>query len=226
MFRSETSKVVRKATHTSALHRGHEPVTLEIRHISMPPESNDREFSSLDLFDCFHGHKDIPSRDGQPQQQSPTVTRDTLQSSWLCHAQPSPSLELSLTGVEIMTQYFFDQIVMLDTWLADLPQLYARSFNGGTIKHAIHAASLLLLGNQSGHRSATNAAHRSYGRCLKLLNTSLGDVSKRLEDETLSAVLVLHLISVSLHQSRHTTEPANRACRIYQGAAIRHQLCI
>ncbi|OQU98813.1 hypothetical protein CLAIMM_04541 [Cladophialophora immunda] len=96
----------------------------------------------------------------------------------------SISSELKLSKTEIMTQYFFEQLVMSGTWLSLLPQLYIRSCENSALRHSIRAASLLLLGNQAGDHGAIGSARKFYGRCLNLLNVALDDDAQKLKDET------------------------------------------
>lgn len=108
---------------------------------------------------------------------------------------PSPP-SLLLKTTDLMAEYFFQQVVMPKTWLAGLPQLYSHSHDESALRHAIHAASMFLMTNQTSDYSAAQAAHSSYSRCLRRLNSALGIASEKSKDQTICTVLVLHLMNV------------------------------
>lgn len=205
MFRDETLKVMAKAEQPS-LKQPTFAQQLDMSIFGVTPNSdvndsfNITDFTSvsdLSSTNSFFSHDD-----GDAQTSTPTLLLDLYQppkadsgtppSNFI--STPSPWL---LSSTDIMTEYFFEQLVMPNTWLAGLPELYSHACEHSAIRHAIQAASMFLLGNQSGDHVALANARQQYGRCLQLINTALGDVNEKIKDETICSVLVVHLISVS-----------------------------
>ncbi len=113
------------------------------------------------------------------------------------HSFPPTPMQSLLHTSDMMTEYFFQQFCMPNTWLAGLPQLYSGSHEKTALRHAMHVASMFLTGNQTGDYTAAETARSSYSRSLKLLNAALGDPVEKSKDETICAALVLHLVAVS-----------------------------
>ena len=178
LFRDETVKVTQRASQTHQIQL-------------------DTSISNTDHFGPNTSFR--PSSDARSLSAADLTAQKTFTNAVRLRqaALPTPLQNLYLSGELIMTQNFFEQIVMDQTWLSFLPQLYYRTTNKLTINHAIHAASLFLFANKSGDYAAMNAARRSYGRSLTLLQTTLLDPLERVKDETLCAILLLHLINVS-----------------------------
>ena len=167
-------------------------------------------------YNCSHsGSKSSSSRS------TSNTTDDRWDRIGLSTSSSSLSSWISLPSADSMVEYFFDQMAMGNTWLSGLPYLYARSCDTSAIRHALRAASLLLLGNQTGDHKATYAARRSYGHCLKLLNYALNDPDQKLQDETLCTILVIHLIGASILCIGNLSVQADHNGRILQENALR-----
>ncbi|KIW70549.1 hypothetical protein PV04_02807 [Phialophora macrospora] len=197
MFRDETSKVLQKVAHAEALPCGRSPSARAHDHASTESTRGKPSLAGAfedplapNISDDISAPKEefLVSNSVSARPDSPAVLTNNVNSlHGLVH--------VSLPGVEILTQYLFDQIVMPETWLSLLPPLYSHSRDNGALRCSIHAASLFLMANQSGDHTAMARARRSYGRCLSLLNIDLGHHAEKLKDETFCTILVLHLIN-------------------------------
>jgi hypothetical protein len=206
MFRDETFKVMAKAEQPS-LKQPTFAQQLDLSIFGVTPNSDVNDSFNITDFtyvadlsntwNSFFSHDD-----GDGQTSTPPLVMDSYQPPKPDSGTP-PSNNISapspwlLSSTDIMTEYFFEQLVMPNTWLAGLPELYSHACEHSAIRYAIQAASMFLLGNQSGDHMALATARRQYGRCLQLINTALGDVNEKIKDETICSVLVVHLISVN-----------------------------
>lgn len=202
MFRDETAKVRRKAVQSEIVPQCSSTVNMSIGSIAYSSLRCGRKCSSGPVDSGTNTYEQETRISGLPWPSDPALSQETARS---CYSSSSSSCfftstpeKFLLSTIEIMTAYFFDQIVMFNTWLAGIPALYyAPSCEESPLRHAIQSASLFLLANQSADPAATGAARRSYGQCLRLLNSILGNPREKSSDETLCTVLILHLICVS-----------------------------
>lgn len=206
MFRDETSKTCQRAAQSEVTppQYSHVPLGAPFSNAGSTPRSEHYDSFQTNLYASSAGSiSDERSTDDQeyaawfsraPGSLRPLDAALAEQQALVSFA-PSPAPWLLKAG-DIMVQYFFEQIVMPNTWLDGLPQLYSRGRGTAALHYAIDAASRFLMVNQTGDYLMAEAAHRSYSRCLKLLNAALGNAAEKSKDQTICTVLILHLMNV------------------------------
>jgi hypothetical protein len=208
MFRDETSKVLQKVAQAEGLPCGMLPSARTHDHtLAEPTRGTCDQAGALQHPLALNIPGDISAIKGEFLVSDSASGRPATPAVLTNNVQSLHSLvHVSLPGVEILTQYLFDQIVMSETWLSLLPPLYSHSRDKSALRYSIHAASLFLMANQTGDHTAMARARQSYGRSLSLLNLDLGDHTEKLKDETFCTILVLHLINVSTSRQSHSAE--------------------
>ena len=114
----------------------------------------------------------------------------------------SVNSSLNLPWQVLLTEHFFDQILLPVGWYSYLPQLYQRTPANACLKVTITAASMFLAANQQHNFSILHKARLVYASALQAVNKTLNHPERCLDDETLSSILILNVLDdIAGHKS-------------------------
>ena len=112
---------------------------------------------------------------------------------WMAHPM-TLACAVMLSNETVLTCYFFDQVLMPVGWYRHLPETYQNSPSGHCLRLTVTAAAMFLASHQLNDKQLLQSARRVYSSALQKVNQTLAHPERRLEDETLCAILILNVI--------------------------------